>query len=92
MIDTLSYILLIAGAGVVLIGAFGLLRLPDFFCRLHAAGVIDTLGCWLVMGGLLLQVETVVVGVKLLLLVVLLALLSPINSHMLARAARRRAK
>ena len=51
--DFASAILLFLGSVVVFTGALGLVRLPGFFNRLHAAGVIDTLGAWLVLGGLL---------------------------------------
>ena len=32
-------------------GAFGVLRLPDFFTRLHAAGMTDTLGAEMIILG-----------------------------------------
>ncbi len=87
MIDLLGGALLILGAVVVLIGGLGLLRLPDCFSRLHAAGVIDTLGAWLVLLGLLVLSTSVIVAFKVLLLIVLLFFLSPVNSHGLARTA-----
>ncbi|MBT7757045.1 MAG: sodium:proton antiporter, partial [Rhodospirillaceae bacterium] len=43
-LDILSWILLLAGCGFVLIGAFGIWRLPDFYSRLHPAGLTDTMG------------------------------------------------
>ena len=87
MIELIAGILMISGACVVLVGGLGLLRLPDFFCRLHGAGVIDTLGIWLVVAGLLCHADTWVSGFKLVLLAVLTMLLSPVVSHALARAA-----
>ncbi len=78
---------LILGSVVVLVGSLGLLRLPDGFSRLHAVGVIDTLGAWLVLLGLLILSTSVVVAFKVLLLVILLFFLSPVNSHGLARTA-----
>ena len=79
--------LLILGSAIALIGSLGLLRLPDGFSRLHAAGVIDTLGAWLVLAGLLVLSTSVVIAFKLLLLIVLLFFLSPVISHGLARSA-----
>lgn len=87
MLDVLSAMLLLAGALIVLAGGAGLLRMPDFFCRLHSAGVIDTLGAWLVMAGLVLRADSVVVGFKLVLIVALLMLISPVVSHALSRSA-----
>jgi len=42
--DGVSYAAIIVGVGFVLIGAVGVLRLPDFYTRLHAAGMTDTMG------------------------------------------------
>ena len=80
--------LLLSGSIVVLIGSIGMLRLPDFFCRLHSAGVIETLGAWLVLAGLLLLSTSLVIGFKVILITVLILVLSPVNSHVLARTAR----
>ena len=63
ILDIGSWILLLAGSIFVLIGAFGILRLPDFYTRLHAAGLTDTMGAGLVLLGLLLQAETFTVGI-----------------------------
>ena len=87
MIDLLGGALLILGSVVVLVGSFGLLRLPDCFSRLHAAGVIDTLGAWLVLLGLMVLSTSVVITFKILLLIILLFFLSPVNSHGLSQIA-----
>ena len=44
LMDLLSMALLGIGTLFLLIGATGLLRLPDVFTRLHGASVTDTLG------------------------------------------------
>ena len=82
-----SSILLFLGSVVVFTGALGLVRLPGFFNRLHAAGVIDTLGAWLVLGGLLLISPTLVVAFKVLLIAVLLFFISPVISNAMGRSA-----
>ena len=91
MIDTLltflAMALLLCGAVVVLIGSIGLLNLPDGLSRLHAAGVIDTLGTWLILLGLLLLSPSLVIGFKIILIVVLMFFISPVNSHGLASMA-----
>ena len=38
-----SWLLLGAGAGFCVVGGIGLLRLPEFYTRMHGAGLIDTL-------------------------------------------------
>ena len=42
--DVVSWICILVGAAVALIGGLGILRLPDVFARMHGAGMIDTLG------------------------------------------------
>jgi multicomponent K+:H+ antiporter subunit G len=41
-------LLLLASGGVVLLAALGLLRLPDFFLRMHAPALASTLAAWIV--------------------------------------------
>ena len=86
-LDILSWIIIVAGAGFSIVGAIGLLRFPDFYTRLHAAGITDTLGTWLILLGVLLQVESWLVAIKLALIVVFLFFTSPTATHALARAA-----
>lgn len=86
-LDILSWILIVIGAGLSIVGAVGLLRFPDFYTRLHAAGIADTLGAWALMVGILLQAESWLVAVKLILIVVFLFFTSPTATHALARAA-----
>lgn len=87
MLDILSWIIILVGAGFSIVGAIGLLRFPDFYTRLHAAGITDTLGVWLILLGTLLQVESWLVAIKLMLIVVFLFFTSPTATHALARAA-----
>ena len=53
--DLLSMALLGIGTVFLLIGATGLLRLPDVFTRLHGASVTDTLGAGAILLGLALR-------------------------------------
>jgi multicomponent Na+:H+ antiporter subunit G len=85
--DILSAILMLTGAVFVLAGALGMLRLPDFYTRLHAAGVTDTLGAELIIIGLMLQSGWSLVTVKLALLGVFVFLTSPTATHATANAA-----
>ena len=55
VIDILSWVLLVVGGFFCCVGAVGLLRMPDFYTRMHAASVIDTLGAGLILIGLALQ-------------------------------------
>ncbi len=89
-IDGLSWGCLIAGGVFCIVGAAGLLRMPDFYTRMHAASVIDTLGAGLVLLGLMLQAGWTLVAVKLLMVGALIFIASPTATHALARAAMHR--
>lgn len=87
VLDILSWALIAVGSAFSVIGAIGLLRFPDFYSRLHAAGITDTLGAWSLLVGIMLQAENWQVVVKLALIVVFLAFTSPTSTYGLARAA-----
>lgn len=90
LIDGLSWLSLVAGGVFCVIGAVGLLRMPDFYTRLHAASVIETLGGGLILLGLLLQAGFTLVSVKLLIVALLVFFASPTATHALAKAAMER--
>ena len=87
VIDLLSWALLLSGAFFLLLAGFGVLRLPDVFTRLHAAGMGDTMGVALTVSGLMLQAGLTLVTVKLLLIWLFVWFTSPISGHSVARSA-----
>jgi multicomponent Na+:H+ antiporter subunit G len=87
VVDTLSWVLLAAGGFFCIVGAVGLLRMPDFYTRMHAASVIETLGAGLILLGLMLQAGPTLVAVKLAMVGLLIFFVSPTATHALARAA-----
>ncbi len=87
VIDALSWICLSGGAAFLLIGAIGALRFPDFYTRLHAVSICDTLGAGLVLVGLMLQGGLSLVTVKLLLMFYFMMFTGPTAVHALAQAA-----
>lgn len=88
VLDILSSILLIAGAFFGLSGAIGLFKFPDFFTRVHAASVTDSIAAILIIGGLLLQTSLDLNTAKLLFILLFLMITSPTASHALAKSAR----
>jgi len=88
--DILSWIFLVAGSLFCVVGAVGLIRMPDFYTRMHAASVIETLGAGLILLGLVLQAGLTLVAAKLLIIGVLIFFASPTATHALARAAMAR--
>ena len=88
ILNLISAGLLAAGSIFVLIGGFGLIRLPDFYTRLHAAGITDTLGAELILLGLMFQAGLSLVTVKLILISLFIFFTSPTATHAVANAAR----
>lgn len=85
--DVISWVCLVAGGIFCVIGAVGLVRMPSFFTRMHAASVVDTLGAGLILIGLMVQAGFTLVSFKLAVLGVLLLFASPTATHALAKAA-----
>lgn len=85
--EALSWLLIVPGALLCVTGGIGLLRLPDFYARMHAAGVTDTLGTALVLVGLMLQPADWTVTVKLAVILFFLYVTSPTAAHALIHAA-----
>ena len=83
----LSWIFIGAGSVFVIIGGVGLLRFPDFYTRIHAAGITDTMGAWLILAGLMVTAGWTLITAKLLMLLFFLLMTSPLSSHALTKSA-----
>lgn len=88
IVDSLSWVLLSAGGFFYLVGAIGILRMPELFTRMHAASVCDTFGAGLLVLGMMLQAGVGLVTLKLIVILLLLVFTGPVATHALARAAR----
>ena len=88
-LEWLVALLLLTGSFFTLVGAIGLVRLPDFFMRLHAPTKATTLG----VGGMLLAsiAHSATHGVSLheLLITLFLFVTAPVSASLLAKAALR---
>lgn len=89
VIELISALLLLFGSFLCISGGIGLLRFPDFFSRMHAAGVTDTLATAMIILGLMLIDSDWIVDIKLLFILLMTLFLSPTASHALAHAALR---
>lgn len=81
--------LMLMGLFFTMAACVGVLRLPDFYTRLHAQSKCDALGAALMLGGAALLEGFTLVGLKTVLVVVFIALTSPLAAHALGRAAIR---
>lgn len=86
-LDVASWAAFTAGGFFLLVGSIGLIRLPDFWARLHGAGMIDTLGVELMLLGLIFQAGLTQATIKLLLIGVFIFFTSPTATHAVANAA-----
>jgi len=87
VLDVASWVLIVVGSVMLVIGGIGVVRLPDMFARMHGAGIIDTMGAGSILIGMTFQAGFTIVTVKLLLIFVFIMFTSPTTTHALARAA-----
>lgn len=90
LLDILSWACLVAGGVFCMIGALGLVRMPDFYTRMHAASITETVGAGLMLFGMIMQAGFTLIAVKLIMIGLLLFFASPTATHALAKAARAR--
>jgi multicomponent Na+:H+ antiporter subunit G len=88
-LTVVACLLVFTGFFFIVSGAIGILRLPDFYTRLHAMGKCDTLGVALVVLGLALLEGPTLNGLKILLVIFFIGLANPTATHALGRAAHR---
>jgi multicomponent Na+:H+ antiporter subunit G len=88
-VSILGAVILSIGLFFMAVTAVGLLRLPDFFTRVHAVSKSETLGIALVLIGLTLHEGTTLVSLKLLLVMIFVGFANPVGAHVLTRAAIR---
>ena len=84
--EILSWAFLLGGSFFAVVGAIGVIRMPDLFTRLHAAGITDTMGAGMILVGLMFQGGLSLVTVKLFMILGFLWFSSPVSTYALARA------
>lgn len=86
-INVISFGFICVGAFFVLSGALGILRMPDFFSRIHPAGVIDSFGAPLILLGVAINLGFTLISGKIILLILLLLITNPTATHILSQTA-----
>jgi multicomponent Na+:H+ antiporter subunit G len=84
-LDIASWASILLGSFFALVGALGLVRMPDVFTRMHAAGVTDTAGVGFLIIGMILQAGLSLTTVKLVVLLALFLFTGPVVTHALAQ-------
>lgn len=87
MIEIISAVVIIVGVLFVVIGAVGLLRLPDFYIRISAITKAATVGVACIMIGVALFYNEISMAFKAFAVVLFLLITSPIAAHIIGRAA-----
>lgn len=82
-----GWCLIIIGLFVVFSGIVGMFRFPNFYTKLHGAGVIDACGIPLCLVGLAFLQQNTVNSLKLVVATIFILLLNPVATHALARAS-----
>ncbi len=85
--DILTAAFVCLGCALSVIGGLGMHRLPDFYSRLHAVGITDTLCSFLILAGLAFQSGLSLMTFKLLLVFFFVFFTSPTASFSLANNA-----
>jgi len=87
MIELIVGILILTGGAFGVLGAIGLIRMPDILIRMHASTKIGTLSCGLVVAAAAVHFGDWGTSVRAVLIIVFLVVTAPIASHMIGRAA-----
>jgi multicomponent K+:H+ antiporter subunit G len=89
MADIFVSVLLLVGSFFTLVGGIGLLRLPDFFMRLHAPTKATTLGVGGVLLAAIVEAASFSVTMRELLIALFLFITAPVSAYLMAQAGLR---
>ncbi|MEM9418277.1 MAG: monovalent cation/H(+) antiporter subunit G [Planctomycetota bacterium] len=89
MTDIIAGCFVLVGLFFFLVGAVGIIRMPDTYHRLHAATKSSTLGLIGLLVGVVFHIGTGAVDAKVITVIIFAFVAGPVGSHMLAKAALR---
>ena len=87
LLDILTWLFIIPGALLLIIGGVGMITMPDVFARIHAASLVDTLGMLLLVLGMLIIEGFSQNALRLLMVAFFILFTAPVATHALSRAA-----
>lgn len=87
LLTIIAVVSLVGGSLFSIIGGIGICRLPEFFSRMHGAGITDTMGAGLILIGLMIYSGLSLVTFKLMVILFFLTITSPSSCHALAHSA-----
>lgn len=83
----ITAVLIVIGLLFMFASLIGIAELPDFFTRLHAQGIGDTIGAFLILAGMMVAVHGGLMSVKILLIFIVIVLTNPIGTNLMMIAA-----
>ena len=86
-LELLTWLSFLIGGFFLITGGVGLIRFPDFYTRIHAAGVTDTLGAAPLLLGMVLQSGDVLTAIKLIMIGFFIFFTTPTATYAIANAA-----
>ena len=87
ILDMVGWLCMVLGAFFIFTGAIGMLRMPDFYTRMHPAGVAESLGVPLILVGLMIHSGVSLYSGKLFFLMLFLMITGPTATHVVAKSA-----
>lgn len=87
LFDYVGEALILVGAFFVFTGALGIIRMPDFYTRLHAAGVTDSMGVPLILLGIIIKSGFTLFSGKIIFLILFMMITGPAACHAVAKSA-----
>ena len=92
ILEAISLFMMSAGCIIMLFAALGLYRFPDIYMRLHSSTKVNTGGAMTILLGLILRSGMSILSAKILVLILLIFILTPVISHAIARSAHLQGK
>ena len=87
--DLVVIVSLVCGLFFMFAGAVGVVHLPDFYNRMHAASKCSTLGVMGLVFALIFSLGTASLTMRALIAIIFTLLATPVGSHILSKAALR---
>lgn len=85
--NIIAVIFISCGFLYMAIAALGVIKFPDFFTRLHAAGVGDTFGALLITFGIIIYTGFKLLSLKVFIIFFILLLTNPLGTNLIMLAA-----
>ena len=85
--ETVGTLIMFVGVIFVLIGIFGIYKFKCFYARILVVSKIDTVGAVIFLTGMAIRHGFSFFSGKLLLILIIILILSPLTGHMIVRAA-----